>query len=904
VSFAAGTRLGPYEIVAPLGAGGMGEVYRALDPRLGREVAVKVLPDAVAHDAERLARFEREARVLASLSHAGIASIFGIEEAAGAPALVMELVLGPTLDERIEAGPFPVDEVLPVARQLAAALEYAHDRGIIHRDLKPANVKVRHDGTVKVLDFGLARALDIEATESESDLTRSPTLTQGMTHAGMILGTAAYMSPEQARGRQADRRADIWAFGAVVYEMLAGKKAFAGETISDTLASVMRDEPDWAALPPGLAPAWPRLLRRCLAKDPQKRLQAIGEARIALDDLHANPAGGGEPAGGSAAPPLARSIRLAPWAIAVVSVAALVVTLSRREPQTTSATEFGIVPAGGDKIGLDLAYHPMAISPDGQALAYTVRLGGELRLRLRRLDTREDTEVPGAAGARNLFFSRDGQWVGFFNSRKLAKVSVRGGTPVELADTLQDRLGTWLNDGTIVYAPEVTEPLYRIPESGGRPTAITTLDAGKRERTHRFPCALDGGPWVVFTVQTVESPGGYDDASIDAVSVATGERRHLFKGARRAAWAPGGYLILARGSDLYATPIDPRDPRVTQDPVPVLAGVRGDDSGGSSYFSVADNGTLAWIPGREPDRDREVGWLDRSGRYTPIPIPVGPYLQLSLSPDGLRALILAGPGGGSSDLWLADLRTGGLNRLTNGGRSGSAVFMPDGVRIAHARRDPGGGETVVVRRLDGAGGERELYRSPNPVIVTGVTPDGSQVLFCDYGHRAGRIRLAPLDGKEPVALAAEGDGYEQAGRLSPDGRWLAYVSIKTRREEVCVRRLDGRGGSWQVSSKGAGGVRWGRDGRELYFVTGEMLYRAPIEVRGDELTVGQPEELFEMPPSPTETSFRDYVYDARSDRFLVTRPPRGFAEPREIALSLDWAARLKSRLGGSRPPAR
>ncbi len=899
-----GTRIGPYEIVGPLGVGGMGEVYRALDPRLGRDVAVKVLPDAVAQDAERLARFEREARVLAALSHSGIASIFGIEDAAGAPALVMELVEGPTLDERIAQGPLPVEEAVELARQLAAALEYAHDRGIIHRDLKPANVKVRPDGTVKVLDFGLARALDIEAQDSKPDLTRSPTLTQGMTQAGVILGTAAYMSPEQARGRTADSRADIWAFGVVVYEMLAGRKAFAGETLSDTLASVMRDEPDWSALPSGLSPKWLRLLRRCLTKDPRQRLQAIGEARIALEDSESNLEEGVAPSGDSAVTPRSRFAGFVPWAIAAVALVALVTTLSQRNVSTTTATEFAIVPAGGEKIGTDISYHPMAISPDGLAVAYTVRVGGELRLRLRRLDTREDTEVSGAADARNLFFSRDSQWVGFFDSRKMYKVSVRGGTPVELADALQDRLGTWLNDGTIVYAPEVTEPLYRIPESGGTPVAITTLDAGKRERTHRFPCALDGGPWVVFTVQTVESPGGYDDASIDAVSVVTGERRHLFKGARRAAWAPGGFLILARGSDLYATSIDPSDPRVTADPVPVLAGVRGDVSSGASYFSIADNGTLAWIPGGEPDREREIGWLDRSGRFTSVPIPSGPYLQVKLSPDGSRALVLAGPGGGSSDLWLADLRTGGMNRLTNGGRGGPGIWLPDGVRIAYSRADSEGGNVIVVRRLDGAGGERELYHAPHPVNVTGVTADGSDIVFSDYGQREGRIRLAPTNGGAPVALAAEGAGYEQAGMLSPDGRWLAYISLKTNREEVCVRRLDGRGGSWQVSTKGAGGIRWGRDGRELFFVTGEMLVRVPIEVRGDELTVGQPEDLFETPPSPNEASFRDYDYDPRGDRFLITRPPRGVAEQREIALSLDWAGKLADHMRATGKPDR
>jgi serine/threonine-protein kinase len=902
MAIAAGTRLGPYEVVSPLGAGGMGEVYRARDPRLGREVAIKVLPDVVARDAERLARFERESRLLAALSHAGIASIFGVEEAGGARALVMELVEGPTLAERIQQGALAADDALPIARQLAEALEYAHERGIVHRDLKPANVKLRPDGTVKVLDFGLARALATETSGSIAELSQSPTLTNPMTQAGVILGTAAYMSPEQARGREADRRADVWAFGAVLYEMLAGRRAFAGETSSEMLAAVMRDEPDWAALPPGLSPRWRRLLERCLAKDPRRRLQAIGEARIALEDLAATPEDSA-PMVGAGGPAPARRAVLAPWFLAAAAVIALAYTLWRKPPTTSTATELSIVPAGGHRVAEDIGYHPMAIAPDGRAIAYTVRVAGVLKLRLRRLDAREDIEIPGADGARNLFFSRDGQWLGFFDTRKMYKVSVRGGTPVELADALQDRLGTWLDDGTIVFSRDVTEPLYRIPESGGAPVAITTLDTTKRERTHRLPCALAGGPWVVFTVQTVDSPGGYDDAGIDAVNVRTGERRHLYKGARRAVWAPGGHLLLARGSDLYAARIDPRNPRIQQDPVPVLAGVGGDASSGASFFSIADDGTIAWIPGGEPDVIREIGWVDRSGHWTMTAIAPGPYLYLRLSGDGTRALVSAGPGGGASDLWLADLRTGAMNRLTHDGRTGPGVWLPDGVRIAFSRGSPAGaagrerGEAIVVRRLDGAGGERTIATAPHPMAVSDVTPDGRAVVYADYGQRQGRIHLAGTDGVAPPReVAAEGDGYEQAGMLSPDGLWLAYVSTKTRREEVFLRRFDGSGGTWQLSTGGAGGIRWGRTGRELFFISSEQMMRVSLNTRGEDLEIGQPEALFDVPPTPSRDLDRDYDYDPVSDRFLFTRPPRA-AERREIALSLGWTKRLKTRIG-------
>jgi serine/threonine-protein kinase len=900
---APGTRLGSYEIVGPLGAGGMGQVYRARDSRLGRDVAIKALPPEFSKEPERLARFEREARLLASLSHANIAGIHGLEEVDGARYLVLEFVEGETLEARLGRGPLPLDEALEVGKQVAAAVEAAHESGVVHRDLKPGNVMLTASGAVKVLDFGLAKSGVADRAGSNPNLTESPTTLVAATQAGVILGTAAYMSPEQARGRPVDKRTDIWSFGCLLFECLSGRRLFQGETASDLIARILQTEPDWSLLPADLPPRLRTLLARCLDKDPRQRMRDIGEARIALENLSKNPLEESPRELEVSARARPRIPALVPWVVAALAIAAAAVTGLRREPPARPHTELDIVPPAGQRVAEDISYHPMAIAPDGRAVAYTIRVSGMLKLRLRRLDARQDVEIAGADGARNLFFSPDGEWIGFFDSRRMSKVSVRGGTPVELAEALQDRLGTWLDDGTIVYSYDTTTPLYRIPESGGTPVAVTSLDSTKRERTHRFPCALAGGPWVVFTAQTVDSPGGYDDASIDAVDVRTGERRHLYKGARRAAWAPGGFLLLARGSDLYAVAIDPENPRMEQDPVPVLAGVSGDASSGSSYFGIANDGTLAWIPGGEPEKTREVGWIDRAGRWTPTAIPPGPYLQLRLAPDGARALITAGPGGGASDLWLAHLRTGGINRLTHGNQGGSATWLPDGARFAYSRSDPAGGEVVAVRRLDGAGGEREIHRADHPIYVTDVSPDGRTLVFSDYGLRTGRIHLAAVDGRSGAqTLPAEGAGYEQAGMVSPDGRWIAYVTNKTRREEVCIRRLGGSGGSWQVSTRGAGGIRWGREGRELFYVSGEILMRVPVETRGDELALGQPEQLFEVPPSPMEISFRDYDYDAVSDRFLFTRPPLGVTERREIALSLGWATRLPEKLRASRSP--
>jgi len=901
MTLAPGTKLGAYEVIALLGEGGMGEVYRARDPRLGRDVAIKVLPAAFVRDPERLARFEREARLLAAMSHAGIAAIYGVDEAEDRTALVMELVEGNTLAERLQSGPIPEGEALEIARKLAEALEYAHDRGIVHRDLKPANIKIRPDGEVKVLDFGLARALQADVSEQSGTLSQSPTITNRMTVAGVILGTAAYMSPEQARGRDADRRADIWAFGAVLFEMLSGKRAFGGETVSDSLAAVMRDEPDWAALPSGISPRWRSLIERCLTKDPRARLQAIGEARIVLsgkmDDVRAT----------TTTAPQSRSLVRPGVFIAVALLLGAILgvagySLSYRRPQTTLAvSEVSMMLPPGQRFGGDRGYHLFAISPVGDAIACAIVGRSGTLLHLRRLDRREDVVIQGTESVRNMFFSPDGEWIGFFNSQALSKVSVHGGTPVVLAQAGSDRGGTWLKDGTIVFSSEVTVPLFRISATGGVPVAVTSLDTLRHERTHRFPCALDGGPWVVFTVGRTSSPGGYDDSPIDAVNVKTGERRNLVNGARRAIWAPPHFLVFDRAGALYAMRIDPSNPRPGLEPLPVLDGVDGETSSGAGFFEISNDGTLAWMRAEAGGREREIGWLDRQGRWTPTPIPSGPYFNLRLSPDGNRVLLCAGPGGGSSDLWVGNLTTGALNRLTYGNSTNPGLWLRDGQSMVFAKGDSAGATSIVLRRLDGAGGEHVLDRKQWPMLVTSITPDGQDVLYCDYGLAQGRLRIANLTG-DPGARELRADPgnnrSEQAGTVSPDGRWLAYLSSRTRREEVYVCAFDGGGGQWQVSTRGGGGVRWGRDSSELFFVEqgSDHMMRVPLEIRGAEVAVGQPEPLFEAPLSPTEPTYRDMDYDPVHDRFLFTRPPVGVNERREIALSLRWTSRLDGML--------
>jgi len=902
VTLVPGTKLGPYEIVHLLGEGGMGEVYRARDPRLGRDVAIKVLPATLSRDPERIARFEREARLLAVMSHAGIAAIYGVDEAEGRTALVMELVEGPTLADRLINGPLSEDEALAIARKLAEALEYAHDRGIVHRDLKPANIKIRPDGEVKVLDFGLARALQSDAADLSGNLSQSPTITGRMTVAGVILGTAAYMSPEQARGRDADRRADIWAFGAVLYEMLSGQRAFGGETVSDTFAALMRDEPDWTVLPSNLSPRCRRLIERCLVKDPRIRLQAIGEARIILSNTTSE-----SPLVAAVAPSPRQSRMKSGMLIAAGLLVGVVVGIagyawSHRGPSLTpGATEVSMMLPPGERFGGDRGFHYFAISPDGRSIACAVVGASGLEMHLRRLDRREDVVLARSESVRNLFFSPDGEWIGFFNNQALCKVSIHGGTPIILTPAASDRGGTWLKDDTIVFSWDVTVPLMRIPAAGGSPVAVTSLDTTQAERTHRFPCALDGGPWVVFTVGRLNSPGGYDDSPIDAVNVKTGERRNLVRGARRAIWAPPGYLVFDRSGDLYAMPIDPKDPRPGIEPLPVLGSVDGETSSGAGFFEIANDGTLAWLPAESRIDEREIGWMDREGRWTSTRFQPGPYFNVRLSHDGNRVLICAGPGGGAGDLWVGDLASGALNRLTYGNATNPGLWLPDDQRMVYARSDSDGSSSIVVRRLDGAGGERMLDRKTWPILVTGITPEGDRVLYCDYGLAQGRIRIANLSG-DPSPREVRGDPgnerSEQAGVVSPDGRWLAYISGRTRREEVYVCAFDGSGGRWQISTKGGGGVRWGRESRELFFVEqgSERMMRVALTVRGDDIVVGQPEPLFEAPLSPTEPTYRDMDFDPVRDRFLITRPPAGVNERREIALSLRWASHLKDMM--------
>jgi hypothetical protein len=655
--------LGPYEILAPIGAGGMGEVYRAKDTKLKRDVALKVLPDSFAADPERMARFQREAEMLASLNHRNIAQIYGVEDRA----LVMELVEGGTL-----SSPLPIDAALNYARQIAEALEYAHERSVIHRDLKPANIKVTPDGTVKLLDFGLAKAIEDPAASGDNP-EHSPTLTLGMTRVGVILGTAAYMSPEQASGKNADRRADIWGFGAVLYEMLSGKRAFAGESVSDTLASVLKLDPDWDALPAETPATIRRLIQRCLTKDRKQRLQAIGEARIAIDEsLRGAPPETAEPL------PARRSI--VPWAVgAAVAVLAAGVA-GWGWWHATRPVDRPLVRLDVD-LGVEVSLPPpglgssVIISPDGTRLVYVASvLGGPPKLFTRKLDQPTVTELAGTEGATGPFFSTDQQWVGFSVGDRLSKISLEGGAVVPLGDLSFIVGASWGEDGNIIVGQAIKAGMTRIPASGGAPTLVTELAKG--EVAHANPQILPGGKAVLFVVDTLGNP---DKNSIEVVSLADHRRKTVVRGGNSARYLPSGHLVYVNRGTLFAIPFDLDRLETHGTAVSVLDQVAHDTPSDAAQFDVSRTGTMVYRRATGSGmRMMTVQWLDGTGKAEPLLAKPGVYEEPHLSPDGRRLALVVAEGGNQA-VWVYEWQRGTMTRLTfDGGPYGDPVWSPDG----------------------------------------------------------------------------------------------------------------------------------------------------------------------------------------------------------------------------------
>jgi serine/threonine protein kinase len=878
MSLSTGTKLGPYEIVGPLGSGGMGEVYRARDPRLGRDVALKVLPPAFAQDPERMARFEREAQVLASLNHPNISALYGLEESDGVRALVLELVEGPTLADRMAPGPLPLEEALPLARQIAEALEEAHDKGVTHRDLKPANVKVRPDGTVKVLDFGLAKALgdDPAASNLENSPTRSVV---SPTRAGVILGTAAYMSPEQAKGLPVDRRTDIWAFGVVLAEMLSGRRMYTGATAFDIMASVVRDEPAIPEAPPGIQ----RLLRRCLEKDPRRRLQAIGEARLLLEDPHHSDERAASP------PPVPRARRLLPWAVAgLFFLATLVVSVAyfrRPPPEEAPVTKFTLLPPE------NTSFNEIAVSPDGRRVAFTARAAsGTTQLWVRPLDSLSAQPLAGTEGASLPFWSPDSRSLGFFAAGKLKKVEASGGPPQTLFNAAVPRGGAWNRDGVIIFSPNGGAPLYRVSAAGGEPQPVTALDPARQETGHIWPQFLpDGQHFLFFAPSSQPENTGIYLASLDSKT----PTRVL--GTTSSAAYASGYLLYLRERTLLAQPFDLASFATAGEAVPVAEPVQ-IDSLLRARFSLSQSGVLVYDSSGSGSSSRLL-WFDRAGKPLGSVGDPGDYTNLNLSPDDQRvAAARRDPQTGRQDIWLFDLSRGGSSRFTFGpGSASSPVWSSDGSRIAFfSIRD--GPYNLYQKLSSGAGSDEPLLKSSNNKYPLSWSPDGRFLLYAEQDPKMARrsLWILPLEGggKPFPFLRTAFNGF--FGQFSSDGRWTAYTTDESGREEVYVRPFSGAeagaGGKWLISNNGGSAPLWRRDGKELFYLAPDnQLMAVEVQSGAAALQASVPQPLFQTRAAGIQ--FR-YAVTADGRRFLVNSAAEQAASA-PATVVLNWTAGLK-----------
>ncbi len=905
-----GKTISNYKVTSELGKGGMGEVWRAQDTKLGRDVALKVLPDSFAQDPDRLERFEREARVLASLSHPHIAGIHGLEDVDGKRFLVMEVAEGEDLSERIARGPVPVADAARIGAQIAEALEVAHEKGIIHRDLKPANVKVTEDGNVKVLDFGLAKAMGIHPLSGSSgeDWTQSPTLAPGGTQAGMLLGTAGYMSPEQARGKPVDRRADIWAFGCVLFEMLGGRKAFDGETVTDVLGAIVHKEPETDKLPADVPRRIRDLIERCLQKDQSRRLQSIGDARIALQEWLENPeAEAVETATATAATGWRQWL---PWAVAAVgTLAGLAIGALLLGP--------GSEPEPVRRFRFDLPEQTLftdvgasvVLSPDGSRVAYaTGTAAGTGELFVRPLDRYEGVSLdagPSGSAPYHPFFSPDGEWIGYVTRNELKKVSVTGGAPITLAPITRSRGASWGSDGTIVFAAEAQSGLSRIPAAGGEVTALTTLDEASGEVSHRWPQWLPGGKAVLFTSARGENPGF--EMAIEAVSVETGERTVVHRGGHYGRYVPTGHVVFVQDATLFALPFNPASLEVQGSQMPVLEGIEAQPGEAGAQFDVSDSGILAYVPGSASLQSFPITWVDRSGRSETLWDEAGIYGSPHLSPDG-KSLALSVLRDDNWDVWIYDLQRGVATRLTFGeGYDADPVWSPDGEWIAFSS-DREGAPTVFRKRTDGSG-EAERLLDPGVVPFASPltwSPDGKVLIIHTLGQDTGDdlyfLEIGVADKVEPFRTTPFSDTNPM---FSPDGRWIAYVSSETGRPEIYVGSYPPGRGKWQISDSIGDQPRWSRSGSELFYRTDDGIMAVKVNGSGDGFRADTARLLFSGPflggiggVNVPGLTFPDYDVSADGSRFVMFTGGENEIGFSTVNVITGWFSELQ-RLTGS-----
>jgi serine/threonine-protein kinase len=870
VALAPGTPLGAYEILSLIGSGGMGEVYRAKDTKLGREIALKILPATFTNDPDRVARFRREAHVLASLNHPHIAQIHGLDDANGSQFLVLELVDGESLDKRIARGRIPVDEALGIAKQVAEALEAAHERGIIHRDLKPANIALTRDGIVKVLDFGLAKAVEPPGSASVEAMN-SPTITTPamMTGVGVILGTAAYMSPEQAKGRPADKRSDVWAFGCVLYEMVTGTRAFAGDDVSDVVASVLARDVDWRRLPSDISPVLGTYIRRCLVKDPRQRIRDVGDVRLALEGAFDGDARGTATTSGPVPLPSPWS-RARPWVVSGLisaAVAALVILWPRSMP--TPATIRMSTAPGTDATVAEPTLDVSALSPDGATFAFVGMRGttGNPQIFVRRLDELRATPLPGTDDAHGPFFSPDGRWLAFFAGGKLKKVAVGGGAVVTIANALNARGGTWTDDGSIVFAAETFGVLSRVSSGGGNPEPATTLAAG--ETSHRWPQAL-GTRAVLYTAS--DSPASWSTANLIVQQVPLGSRAIVQKRGHYGRYLANGYLVFIRDGILFGAPFDTARQQFKTAPVPIAEGIASNARTGSAQYAFSRNGTFVYLPGASVGPATEVVWINKAGQASPLRAVASDWSNPHFSPDGSK-LAMDIFDGTNIDVWVYDWGRNALSRLTfDAGADQKPVWTPDGRRITFSSsRGDTSTSNLYWQRADGAGDAQRLTESRNQQFAGSWHPSGKYLAFSERRPDTGDdLLIMPMEGDSasgskpgtPTVFLAT-PAAETEPMFSPDGRWIAYVSNESGTSQVYVRPFPGAGGKWQVSSTGGSDPTWSRTRPELLYrsLAGAVMV-VPYKVEGDSFLADQarPWSDFFLPSRP-----RQRVFDLHPD---------------------------------------
>ncbi|HEV3254669.1 MAG TPA: protein kinase [Candidatus Acidoferrales bacterium] len=876
MTLTAGTKLGPYEILAPLGAGGMGEVYRARDTRLDRTVAVKILSSHLSSDPTLRQRFDREAKAISSLNHPHICVLHDVGHQGDTDFLVMEYLEGETLATRLEKGPLPLDQVLQYGIQIADALDRAHRSGVVHRDLKPGNIMLTKSGA-KLLDFGLAKST--APLVEGATLAAAATRTTPVTQQGTIVGTFQYMSPEQVEGLEVDARSDIFSFGAVLYEMLTGQRAFQGKSrLSVASAVVEKDPTPIAALQPLTPPALERTIQRCLAKDPEDRWQTARDVLLELKWV----AEAGSQAGVAA--PIV-SHRKARERLAWVGVAAMAliavafaIAFAMRAPKPPQPIR--LTADSGADASLYTDEGPSAVlSPDSSRVAF-VGTGSDLKRRIfmRSLDQLQANPLSGTEGARNPFFSPDGQWLGFFADRKLKKISVQGGAAVTLCDAANDRGGSWGEDGAIVFAPDVRVPLSKVSSSGGTPQSLTTLDQQAGEVTQRWPQVLPGGKAVLFTSST--NGNDYEDSEIVAYSVATGQRKTVQRGGFYGRYLPSGHIVYVHEGTLFAVPFDLKRLEVTGQPAPVLEGVMTASTNGGAQFSFSETGNLAYVAGRGGGLNLSIYWMDKDGKFTPLREIPAHYNHIRLSPDGKR-LALEIQEGRRSDIWVYEWDRDTLTRLTFNGESNvSPVWTPDGQRIAYASQEKSGTFNIWWKRADGAGDAQRLTESKNNEYPESWSPDGKTLALHELSPSTNFDILTMLiEGNEKLGWKPgepkpflNSPFVEVLPAFSPDGRWLAYASNESGSLEMYVRPFPGPGGKWQISNGGGVLPTWSRNGKELFYRTLEnKIFVAAYTASGDSFHAEKP-QLW-SPGQFSGGTIRNYDLAPDGKRFAVLKAP-------------------------------